>query len=278
MRIVFCYSIANIILNPGRFGNKHSITKFLIKFTVINLYSDAMRIMKNSLLILCLLNILPVGISVAFSQKLFLANLPDIEDQRAGFLTYETDAVVQSHGKNLNNSFMLQGENNPAADSNFIGKNHEGGRIFWLDATGKHGLVAATVDQSAKGIAWNPGVAIVTNANADVIYAGQANTDKIISVQGKTAQYAAKLCKDFSTTVNTIVYNDWYLPSRDELNLLFRQRAVIGGFNTSSGIYWSSTETTTKPLIKAWEQEFKFGSQYEDDKYLPDQVRCIRKF
>ena len=259
-------------------GKSFPFTKFSIKFTVIILHSDTLRIMKNNLLIFCLLNILPGGISVVYSQDLFLANLSNVDDQSNVLLTDENDAIAKSNRVSLYNTCTFQLANTPAADSNLIGKNYAGGRIFWLDATGKHGLVAATIDQSAKGIAWNPGVAIVTNANAEGIYAGQANTEKIISVQGKTAQYAAKLCRDFSTTVNTVVYNDWYLPSRDELNLLFRQRTIIGGFNTTSGIYWSSTETTTKPGAKAWEQEFKFGSQHEDDKYLPDQVRCIRKF
>ena len=168
--------------------------------------------------------------------------------------------------------------NMPAHDQDFIGKNHEGGRIFWIDETGKHGLIAATVDQSQKGISWNPGPAVVTGASGDIIYDGQKNTEKIIRVQGDHAQYAARLCKDFSITVNKITYNDWYLPSRYELNLLFRQRTIIGGFNTSNGIYWSSTETMKEQGSMAWEQEFRFGSQQEDDKDLPNQVRCIRKF
>ena len=234
--------------------------------------------MKNTLLIFCLMNIFPGWISVTYSQTFLLANHPDVENQQAGFQTNETIAPFISQGGYLNNSLIFSEEIFQAPDTNFIGKNCEGGRIFWLDATGKHGLVASTVDQSAKGIAWNPGAETITGANADALYAGQANTEKIISVQGNGAQYAAKLCQDYSATVNNVVYTDWYLPSRFELNLLFRQRTVVGGFNTSSGIYWSSTETTTKPGTKAWEQEFKFGSQHEDSKYLPDQVRCIRKF
>ena len=234
--------------------------------------------MKNTLLVFCLMNIFPGWISVTYSQTFFLSNHPDVEDQQAGFQTDETIATFISQGECHNNNLIFSEENNPAPDTNFIGKSCEGGRIFWLDATGKHGLVASTVDQSAKGIAWNAGAEIITGANADALYAGQANTEKIVSVQGNGAQYAAKLCHDYSATVNNVVYKDWYLPSRFELNLLFRQRTVVGGFNTSSGIYWSSTETTTKPGTKAWEQEFKFGSQHEDAKYLPDQVRCIRKF
>ncbi|MFZ1259076.1 MAG: hypothetical protein WAQ93_01295, partial [Chitinophagaceae bacterium] len=52
---------------------------------------------------------------------------------------------------------------------------------------------------------------------------------------------AAKLCADYSVTVNGITYGDWYLPSKYELNLLVLQHAIVGGFNNNS-TYWSSTE------------------------------------
>ncbi|MEI7663740.1 MAG: hypothetical protein WCK34_16155 [Bacteroidota bacterium] len=176
------------------------------------------------------------------------------------------------------NSLIFSGSDTSADDSNYIGKNYEGGRIFWLDATGQHGLVAAAADQSRQGIAWDPGQTGVTGADGDGLFAGAPNTKKIVGITGNKLQYAAKLCGDLSVTINNIVYNDWYLPSRFELNLLFRQRTLVGGFNTTGGIYWSSTEAKIKPATRAWEQEFKFGSQHEDDKDLKDQVRCIRKF
>ena len=159
-----------------------------------------------------------------------------------------------------------------------IGKEFGGGKVFWLDDTGKHGLIAAKTDQSAKGIAWNPGEAVITSAISDKIYSGQANSDKILGVLGTKIQSAAKLCADYTVTENKVEFSDWYLPSRFELDLLYKQRLAVGGFNTTNGIYWSSTETTTEPATQAWEQEFKFGSQLEDDKDMPNQVRCIRKF
>ncbi len=36
------------------------------------------------------------------------------------------------------------------------------------------------------------------------------------------------------------VFNDWFLPSKDELDLLFQQKSVVGGF--ASAHYWSSSE------------------------------------
>ena len=167
---------------------------------------------------------------------------------------------------------------NPGMAKHLPGENFNGGKIFWLDETGQHGLIAAPTDQSAKGIAWNPGDATATGANGDVVYAGQKNCEKIVGAQGMGNQYAARLCLDFSITSANFVYDDWYLPSKFELNLLYQQKMAIGGFNMTSGIYWSSTESATAPETSAWEQEFRFGQQNEDDKDLPDQVRCIRKF
>jgi hypothetical protein len=169
-------------------------------------------------------------------------------------------------------------KDSPVTGKHQLGENYGGGKIFWLDETGQHGLIAASSDQSAKGVAWNPGKLVATGANADVLYSGLKNSEKIISVQGSNEMSAARLCLDLAITSNNIVYNDWYLPSRFELNLLYQQKMLIGGFNIISGIYWSSTETTTNPEGKAWEQEFKFGSKHEDDKDMPDQIRCIRKF
>ena len=179
------------------------------------------------------------------------------------------------HAQDINHAAKTE---SPGTGKHQLGDNYGGGKIFWLDEAGQHGLIAPAADQSAKGIAWNPGKAVVTGANADVLYSGQNNSEKIVSVQGKSDQYAARLCLEFSVTSNNVVYSDWYLPSKYELNLLYQQRMVVGGFNTGSGIYWSSTESIATPETSALEQEFKFGSQHEDDKDLPDQVRCIRKF
>lgn len=153
-----------------------------------------------------------------------------------------------------------------------------GGIIFWLDPTEQHGLIAATTDQSVKGIAWNPGMPVKTGATGNDLYAGLANTSTITKSQGSRFSYAASLCEELVITGEGIVFDDWYLPSLHELQLLYTNRTIVGGFNQINGIYWSSTETTSEPEFRAWEIEFKFGTKLEDDKDLPNQVRCIRKF
>jgi len=148
-----------------------------------------------------------------------------------------------------------------------IGDYHEGGIIFYLDGTGEHGLISATTDQST-GIQWTDGSYVVTGATGTAVGTGQSNTTTIVSVQG-AGNYAAKICDDL--VLNS--YSDWFLPSKDELNLMYQQRTVIGGFSTS--YYWSSSEYD---IDDAWAQGFNIGDQNYGSKGTSLYVRAIRQF
>jgi hypothetical protein len=185
--------------------------------------------------------------------------------------------IEQANGERA--SLILESENisisNPSQpieqkveNSNLtIGQRYQGGIIFWLDATGQHGLIAATTDQST-GIQWYNGTDTITNAVGDGIGAGMSNTKKIIANQG-AGSYAAQLCANYHGGG----YGDWYLPSQYELNLLYQQKTAVGGFARAG--YWSSTESSNG---SAWWQDFVYGYQYNDDKYYPYSVRAIRAF
>jgi hypothetical protein len=113
-----------------------------------------------------------------------------------------------------------------------------------------------------------PGVA--TGATSTAIGTGMANTKKIINIWGED-NYAAKICYDL--TING--YNDWALPSKDELSLMFTVLAKVdeGGFEADT--YWSSTEDTD--IRCAWAQYFADGLQYNTSwKYYPSCVRAVR--
>ena len=90
---------------------------------------------------------------------------------------------------------------------------------------------------------------------------------------GTSASYAALLC-DQSVKNG---YTDWYLPSKDELNELYQQRNVIGGFQSgvSGSYYWSSTEAAN---YKARCQFFYNGIQTVNLQYQTLNVRAIRNF
>jgi hypothetical protein len=70
-------------------------------------------------------------------------------------------------------------------------------------------------------------------------------------------------------------YSDWYLPSKDELNILFENREAIGGFEDAD--YWSSSEGNGS--WSAWFRRF-YGStnQGHGHKDMKHRVRAIRTF
>ncbi len=107
-------------------------------------------------------------------------------------------------------------ETNPLA----IGQAYQGGIIFYLDRAKAHGLIAAPADQST-GIQWYNGTNKVTGATGKAIGMGQANTNALITAQG-AGSYAAKLCDDLVLGG----YRDWFLPSKDELNELYKNKVA----------------------------------------------------
>jgi hypothetical protein len=163
----------------------------------------------------------------------------------------------------------------PVVILHYIGESYQGGIIFWLDATGQHGLIASTADQST-GIQWYNGSNRLTGTTGDGLYAGEINTALILATQiadNPAGNFAAKVCADYSVSDGGVTYGDWYLPSKYELNLLYQQKAAIGGF--ANDYYWSSTESGTG---FAWLQNFSNGVQSSPNKSSTNYVRAVRAF
>ncbi|MDP5126275.1 MAG: DUF1566 domain-containing protein, partial [Algoriphagus sp.] len=161
-----------------------------------------------------------------------------------------------------------------SGDTHTIGESYGGGIVFYVYDNGKHGLIAATSDQST-GIRWYGGTKTITRARADGVGAGLKNTAIIIANQGAVdgAAFAATVCNEYSVTVGGVTYGDWYLPSKHELNLLYLQKTVVDGF---AGInYWSSTEGGSDT---AWFQSFFNSYQGNGGKTNTYYVRAIRAF
>jgi hypothetical protein len=117
------------------------------------------------------------------------------------------------------------------SNAHYIGESYGGGIVFFVYDNGQHGLISATADQST-GIRWYAGTYTYTMAFADGVAAGKANTAIIIANQSYSdgEMYAAIVCNQYSVTVGGVKYGDWYLPSKYELNLLYLQNTLVGGF------------------------------------------------
>jgi hypothetical protein len=72
-------------------------------------------------------------------------------------------------------------------------------------------------------------------------------------------------------------HKDWRVPTKGELNVLFQNRADIGGFDISgsnpAGWYWSSSQTS---YTGAWAQRFSDGYQGYNYTLGVSSLRCVR--
>ncbi len=115
---------------------------------------------------------------------------------------------------------------------------------------------------------------------------GKSNTEALVKAMGETTYtsdsgttkviYAAKACYDYSITVNDVLYDDWFLPSKSELDLMYTNLYKNGeGSFADSIFYWSSSEHSDD---YAWNQNFSNGNQYYRPRYNSYRVRPIRAF
>lgn len=151
-----------------------------------------------------------------------------------------------------------------------IGDKYAGGVVFYLDGFGG-GLAVAESDQ-AEYINW--GTDAYAGKTKPVVGTGAGNTAAIVAAAGDNGgtPYAAKICDDLELNG----YDDWYLPSRDELDLMYRNLHVPGLLRFNA-IYWSSTEGDSEGFV--WAQLFNSGKQSVHGTYYSKAcVRAVRSF
>ena len=211
-----------------------------------------------------------------------IITISNVDTSALGFYTV-TYSVSDTEGNNSSASRLVT-----VFESPVVGDLKNGGYVVWVNpADPSKGLVSALVDQitDIRGVVWYDGdfnTLPETGATSTAIGTGSSNTDAIIAAQG-SGSYAAQLCADYSVTVDGITYDDWFLPSKDELNLLYLQHTLIGGFTDDvtteiyGDYYWSSSEYANSKYY-AWDQDFFDGSEENSDKDYPNLVRAIRAY
>ena len=156
----------------------------------------------------------------------------------------------------------------------YVGDSYGGGTVVYIFQPGDsryvagetHGIIAATSDVSYSS--WGC-TTTATGATGTAIGTGASNTASIIANACVDANNPAKLCADYRGGG----YSDWFMPSRDELNLFFTSRVAIG--NLATYIYWSSSETASNG---AWRQNFTTGSMQTFGKTSGSHIRPARYF
>ena len=159
-----------------------------------------------------------------------------------------------------------------------------GGIIFYdrgFVSDGWRYLEAAPASTEFFGVEWGAYEQDVFGTST-AVGSGRLNTQLIVThlnSRGKS-NCAAQRC----AALNINGFTDWFLPSKDELNLMYvnlLQRG-LGGFNTAADttnwthIYWSSSQSST---AYSWVQLFDDGYQVDGNgKYNVFSVRAVRAF
>jgi len=148
------------------------------------------------------------------------------------------------------------------------------GLIFYVKAGGYSDgwmyLEAAPSDQST-GAEWGGYETSISGADGTAVGTGEQNTIDI-EAGCVTAGTAADICANLSLGG----YDDWFLPSKDELNLMYANLKVHGVGDFESQDYWSSSENDA---YTAWLQGFYNvyqGLNYKS--YGNVWVRAVRAF
>ena len=145
-----------------------------------------------------------------------------------------------------------------------------------------HGLICAPNDLEGS-YKWSPdGAQEVTGTNFRMGY-GKTNTEKIIDKLEEdntgNKNYAAYQATLYDAGDG---YQDWYLPSKHELNKIYEQRELINtellgneGTVFKDSFYWSSSEHN---LNDAWLQNLDNGTPSQGSKEGANLVRPVRSF
>lgn len=115
----------------------------------------------------------------------------------------------------------------------------------------------------------------VTQATGTTIGSGLDNTLRIVNKDHHRPIVASEAL-DYSPNPPG---NPWYLPSKDELGVIYNNKKFFNPATTNWATYWSSSESTND-TNDVWVRRFSDGAQWEnsksnDDYYLYFQIKTI---
>ncbi|WP_019671203.1 DUF1566 domain-containing protein [Eudoraea adriatica] len=153
-----------------------------------------------------------------------------------------------------------------------------GGIIVDIDQTGYHGLVA-TQNNSYTNLAWSTDYTPI-DLRSNIFKDGAFNTNQIISLYAGSPESAP--AAEYCNNLVLGVYNDWFLPSYDELEIvskfLWDNYSTPGsiGYIRDRGYIWSSStdfNDTTKAM-----SHYEAGSTRYYDRSTLLSVIPVRRF
>lgn len=167
----------------------------------------------------------------------------------------------------------------------YVGEFFGGGVVFWVDPTGTHGLICSMINLGYSKV-WSDETGVSSNSFATSDRDGQSSTTIIVS--RSTVRGVARTCDTYiNADYGTGIYNDWYLPSREELNCLWNSVYSINTVLEKDGNdattvllkvdYWTSTELEFDDKY-VWIYSFIYGYVFYNLKTRSCCIRAVRAF
>jgi hypothetical protein len=299
--------VLSFVLNETTWKNIDYNSNYLVRVT----YGNVVLSIERLEVVFAKQSLFGAFIDASESNRGGSAIIRDINDQfisTAGQITFTLSRTPAINGKvqmfinglrTNNNAYSISGTTvtyDPTKNNNYtllatdriqfdyhaglaIGDNYGGGIVAYIFESGDPGYVAGVqhgiiVGTSNLGAGWGCNAALLPGANGTAIGTGIQNTIDISS-QCYDILSAGYVCSHYTLTENGVVYNDWYLPSIDELKKIYEMKALgFGNFSESS--YWSSTQASK---YKAQIVSFINGSVgLSNDKNTALYYRPVRNF
>lgn len=142
------------------------------------------------------------------------------------------------------------------------------GIIFYVEPSGNNGLMCSQSDLSSSS--FGCGLPMSTST---AVGTGLSNTNSILNTCPNVNIYTSPAAACKAASING--FTDWFLPSRDELSLMYSNLKVnnIGNFGCNK--YWSSSQYSGYLI---WAVFFCGGAQFYDYTYQNYYVRPVRRF
>ena len=137
-----------------------------------------------------------------------------------------------------------------------VDRNHD---LSWYISGDDYVDQTLPVESVKYGYEWG-GYNIETGVRDTTIGTGLANTNALIAMALEPETEGWYVIWDKVDEFRGKHLHNWFVPSKDELNLVYENKANLSNISTASGLYWSSSERASG---FAWNQHFNSGAQFD---------------
>lgn len=171
-----------------------------------------------------------------------------------------------------------------------MGSCYGDGIVFYVNKApnppvGQRGLIVALEDVANSAyFYWD--ISMSTVSTSVLFFSGESNTRNILETLPKNegSMSAGEAADAYNTSDTSPTFTRWYLPSRDELALLYLQANNYQNFWLNSKclgnelipeVYWSSSQHDPRT---AWYVDFSDGRVLQYPSPRPARLRAVRAF